>query len=75
MRAAETAYRMASVKGCTCASQERAPVRTDPQIAALADGWRAVVPRHLKRDVKADSVTPASPLMGCLKPSDRRWLQ
>jgi hypothetical protein len=29
---------MASVKGCTCASQERAPVRTDPQIAALADG-------------------------------------
>src|SRR5882724_12953145 len=75
MRAAETAYRMVSVKGCTCASQERAPVCTDPQIAALADGLARGGSASLKWDVKADSLTPASPLTGCLKPSDRRWLQ
>jgi hypothetical protein len=75
MRAAETAYRMASVKGCTSAPQERAPVCTDPQIAALANGLARGGSASFEVDVKAAPLTPASPLTGCLKPSDRRWLQ
>src|SRR6266705_4555005 len=75
MRAAETAYRMASVKGCTSAPQERAPVCTDPQIAALANGLARGGSASFEVDVKADSMIPASPLTGCLKLSDRRWLR
>jgi hypothetical protein len=42
------------------ASQERAPVCTDP--LALADGFARGGSASFEADVKADSMTPASPL-------------
>jgi len=39
--------------------QEWATAGADPQVTAKLADQRAVFPRHMKRDVKADRVTPA----------------
>jgi hypothetical protein len=54
-----------------CASeQERAPAGADPWTAALAGSLARGGSASFEADVKADSVTPASPSKGCLKLSD-----